>query len=291
MEEFINELVILPQLNHRNVVKILGRCLETEVPLLVYEYVSNDTHSQHIHTSKDGMSPSISWESRLRIAAETASAVAYLHSSASIPIIHRDIKSANVLLDENYTAKVAHFGASRLNLLDLNEIDTLVQGTLGYLDPEYYHSGQLTVLVEILTGEKPISLERSKEQHNIASYFVSLMEENDVLQVLETRVAAEGNIRQVLAVAKLAKSCLGLKSENRPTMKEVSMELESLRKLSSSPCPSTGDHSRIHNEEQKVLVSGPADLYTIPISYSSIGDSDQFSTERCEDDILSTLMI
>ncbi|KAI3861082.1 hypothetical protein MKX03_021920 [Papaver bracteatum] len=295
MEEFINELVILTQLNHRNVVKILGCCLETEVPLLVYEYVSNGTLSQHIHTSKDGMSTSISWESRLRIAAETAGAVAYLHSSASIPIIHRDIKSANVLLDENYTAKVADFGASRLNLLDLNKIDTLVQGTLGYLDPEYYHSGQLTgksdvysfgvVLVEILTGEKPISLERSKEQHNIASYFVSLMEENDVLHVLETRVVAEGNIGQVLAVAKLAKSCLSLKSENRPTMKEVAMELESLRKLSSSPRPSIQDYSRIHNEEQKKLVSEPADLYTVPISCSSIGDSGQFSTERYEDAI------
>ncbi|KAI3953295.1 hypothetical protein MKX01_042290 [Papaver californicum] len=290
IEEFINELVILTQVNHRNVVKILGCCLETEIPLLVYEYVSNGTLSQHIHTSKDGMSSSISWESRLRIAIETAGAVAYLHSSTSTPIIHRDIKSANILLDENYTAKVADFGASRLNPLDQNEIDTLVQGTLGYLDPEYHHSGQLTaksdvysfgvVLVELLTGEKPISLERSEEQRNIASYFISLMKGNNVLHVLETRVVAEGNREQVLAVAKLAKRCLSLKSENRPTMKEVATELESLRKSSSSTYPSMQDHYRKQNEEITGLASESTDLYTVPMSHYSVGDSDQFSTDR-----------
>ncbi|KAI3958896.1 hypothetical protein MKX01_023572 [Papaver californicum] len=245
IEEFINELVILTQVNHRNVVKILGCCLETEVPLLVYEYVSNGTLSQHIHTSKDGMSSSISWER----------AVAYLHSAASVPIIHRDIKSANVLLDENYTAKVADFGASRLNPLDQNEIDTLLTGK-----SDVYSFG--VVLVELLTGEKPISLERSEEQRNIALYFISLMKGNNVLHVLETRVVAEGNREQVLAVAKLAKRCHSLKSEDRPTVKEVATELESLRKSSSSTHTSMQDHYRKHNEDRTDLASEPTDLYT-----------------------------
>ncbi|KAI3893260.1 hypothetical protein MKX03_019095 [Papaver bracteatum] len=296
IEEFI-ELVILTQVNHRNVVKILGCCLETEVPLLVYEYVSNGTLSQHIHTRKDGMSSSISWESRLRIAAETAGAVAYLHSAASVPIIHRDIKSANVLLDESYTAKVADFGASRLNPLDLNEIDTIVQGTFGYLDPEYYHSGQLTgksdvysfgvVLVELLTGERSISLARPEEKHNFAIYFHSLVTENDMFEILEARVATEGKREQVLAVAMLAKRCLNLRGEDRPTMKQVAIELESLRKSElSSTHPSMQDHYLKHNAEQTNSVpektnSVPesTDLYTVPSS-SSIINSDQYSTER-----------
>ncbi|KAL5723151.1 Wall-associated receptor kinase 4 [Ranunculus cassubicifolius] len=249
IEEFINEVVILTQIDHRNIVKLLGCCLEAEVPLLVYEFVSNGTLSHHIRKQSENMS--MSWENRLRIATEIAGALAYLHSAASIPIIHRDVKSANILLDENLTAKVADFGASRLNPSDETQIATLVKGTMGYLDPEYYHTSLLTVksdvysfgmvLVELLTGEMPFSFERSQEERNLAKYFTVSVKENNLLRILDVGIANEGNAQQVYAVAELAKRCLSLKGEERPPMKEVAAELEGLR------CLSFGRHSP--NEE------------------------------------------
>ncbi|GAA0144465.1 transmembrane signal receptor [Lithospermum erythrorhizon] len=242
IEQFINEVIILTQVNHRNVVKLLGCCLEAEVPLLVYEYVSNGTVFHHIFNSGATW---LSLENRLRIASEAAGALSYLHSAAWKPIIHRDVKSANILLDEYYTAKIADFGASRLVPLDQTQVTTLVQGTLGYLDPEYFHTSQLTeksdvysfgvVLAELMTGKKPICMERSHEERNLATYFIMSLKENRLFQILDPRVVREGSLEQVQAIAQLVKRCLHLNSEDRPTMKEVTMELEGLRKFNRHP--------------------------------------------------------
>jgi len=270
IEQFINEVVILTQINHRNVVKLLGCCLETEVPLLVYEYVSNGTLLHHIH--KSGISW-LSWENRLRIASEVAGALAYLHSAASMPIIHRDIKSVNILLDDNYIAKVSDFGASRLVSLDQTQVSTLVQGTLGYLDPEYFRTSHLTeksdvysfgmVLIELLTGKRPICFERPQEERNLATYFIMSMKENRLFQILEHRVVREGSLEQLQTFAELVRRCLRMKGEERPTMKEVAMELEGLRKFTKHPW---ANHHQQYHEETMSLMSESSDLYGVPLS-------------------------
>ncbi|XP_035541521.1 wall-associated receptor kinase-like 22 [Juglans regia] len=232
LEQFINEVVILSQINHRNVVKLLGCCLETEVPLLVYEFIPNGTLSQYLNNQNKEFPPT--WDMRLQIAADVAGALFYLHSAASSPIYHRDIKSTNILLDEKYRAKVADFGTSRSVAIDQTHLTTQVQGTFGYLDPEYFQTSQFTeksdvysfgvVLVELLTGQKAISSLRTESTKGLASYFIRSMEENNLFDVLDDRVLKEGE-NEVFVVANLAKRCLNLSGKKRPTMKEVSMEL------------------------------------------------------------------
>ncbi|KAL4557914.1 hypothetical protein LXL04_036108 [Taraxacum kok-saghyz] len=183
-EQFINEIWILTQVIHRNVVKVLGCCLEEEVPVLVYEFISNNTLFYHLHHKPGGMSW-LSWENRLRIAAETASALAYLHSQATMPITQR----------------------------------------------------------------------------------CESMKENRLFQIVDSRVLREGSLEQLQAVAELVKRCLNVLGEDRPTMKEVAMELEGLRKFTAHPWvpQQTPEESR-----SLILKVEESDLYGVPlIPYSS----------------------
>ncbi|GAB2276776.1 hypothetical protein Dimus_011491 [Dionaea muscipula] len=232
--QFINDVVLLASINHKNVVKLLGCCLETESPMLVYEFVSNGTLYDHIHAV--GREYHLRWANILCIGIEVANALAYLHSSAAyIPIMHSHgdhviIKSKNILLDENCTPKVSYVGASRLILSD--------QGTRGYLDPEYHSSsGQLTeksdvysfgvVLAELLTREEPFDGKR--EHGNLATMFSKSMAKGRLIEILDAQLVEDVPRAQLLAIAELVVKCVTTRREDRPNMKEVATELESLR--------------------------------------------------------------
>uniref|UniRef100_A0A0E0K402 Protein kinase domain-containing protein n=1 Tax=Oryza punctata TaxID=4537 RepID=A0A0E0K402_ORYPU len=218
VEQFVNEISILSQIDHPNVVKLLGCCQE-----------SRDTSATHIHSRNAHCS--LSWEDYIRIATETE-ALAHLHFAP-------DIKSSNIQLDGNYVLKVSDFGASRSVPFDQTHITTLVQGTIGHLDPEYFQNSQLTektyvysfgvVLAEILTREKPVSFARPEDLRNLAMYFVMLVNKGCPLQAVKPNILAEAGEEQLYAVAQLSIR------ENDQTMKEVASVLNGLRRSSPSP--------------------------------------------------------
>ncbi|KAK1265877.1 Wall-associated receptor kinase 2 [Acorus gramineus] len=277
--QFANEMIILSQINHRNVVKLLGCCVEVEVPMLVYEYISNGTLF-HLIIHGEGLICLKDW---LRIATETASAIAYLHSAASPPILHGDIKSSNILLDANHMAKVSDFGASKLTPLDKDQFATFMQGTWGYLDSECLQTGQLTdksdvysfgvVLAEFLTRKKAVtSVEGIVKEKSLANSFVTSMKENRILEVLDPQILKEGKIDLIIEICKLATRCLNMTGEERPTMKEVAMELEGLAMfeihqwvpnnpeemeslLGQSSCNCGGDSTGLYSLEKRAALS------------------------------------
>ncbi|XP_023758727.1 wall-associated receptor kinase-like 20 [Lactuca sativa] len=236
-QQVLNEVAILSQVNHKNLVQLLGCCIEAEQPLMIYEFISKGTLYQHLHKESSNF---LNWQLRVKICLQTAEALAYLHNSAHTPIYHRDIKSTNILLDDDFNAKVSDFGLSRLARPGLSHVSTCAQGTLGYLDPEYYRNYQLTdksdvysfgvVLLEVLTTKKAIDFERGEEDVNLAVYVAQ--RSDSVMEVVDRRLVGEEPpgpvVVSVKMFCKLALACLREKKGDRPNMKEVVQELQSI---------------------------------------------------------------
>ncbi|XP_024979022.1 wall-associated receptor kinase-like 10 [Cynara cardunculus var. scolymus] len=235
VETFISEVFILSQIIHKHVVKLLGCCLETEVPMLVYEFVGNGTLFDFIHDENYEF-PTL-WKLRLQISIEIAGALAYLHSTTFAPIYHRDIKSSNILLDDKFRAKISDFGISKSLSGDQTHLSSLVKGTMGYLDPEYFQSSHLTeksdvysfgvVLLDLLTGKIPIFRTPYGERMSLATFILS-MEDEQLVENVDDRVL-DAPKEQLIAVVNIAKRCLNLKGVLRPNMKDVATDLEGIR--------------------------------------------------------------
>ncbi|CAL2248148.1 unnamed protein product [Prunus armeniaca] len=238
VEQFMNEVEILTRLEHRNLVKLYGcTSRRSRELLLVYEYIPNGTVADHLH-GKRVESGFLSWPVRLSIAIETADALAFLHRN---DVIHRDVKTNNILIDNDFCVKVADFGLSRLFPNDVTHVSTAPQGTPGYVDPEYYQCYQLTdksdvysfgvVLIELISSLQAVDTNRHRHDINLANMAINKIQNHLVNELVDPLLEFETNhvVRgMATAVAELAFRCLQQERDMRPTMDEV---LDGLRAI------------------------------------------------------------
>ncbi|CAL9242880.1 unnamed protein product [Arabidopsis halleri] len=237
--EFKTEIELLSRVHHKNVVRLLGFCFDRGEQMIVYEYIQNGCLRDSL-SGKNGIR--LDWTRRLKIALGSGKGLAYLHEHADPPIIHRDIKSNNILLDENLTAKVADFGLSKLvGDPGKTHVTTQVKGTLGYLDPEYYMTNQLTeksdvygfgvVMLELLTGKIPIG----KGKHVVKEMKMKMDKSRnlyDLQEFLDTKIITNSeNLKGFENYVDLALRCVEVEGVNRPSMGEVVKEIENIMQI------------------------------------------------------------
>ncbi|KAF7075396.1 hypothetical protein CFC21_080177 [Triticum aestivum] len=234
-ENFAKELKVHCEINHKNVVRLIGYCAKENALMIVSEYISKGNLSNVLHHERIP----ITLDTRLRIAAECSEALCYMHSQMYTQVIHGDIKPANILLDDNLNAKISDFGISRLVNTDSTLFTEHVIGSIGYMDPLFARSGRLTpksdvysfgiVLVELITKKKATT--RNGETGIVECFTQSLVtEKRKVRELFDVEISSQNNMKVLEGVAKLAGQCLRMEVDRRPEMRDVAQRLRALQK-------------------------------------------------------------
>eukprot|EP00257_Ricinus_communis_P020568 XP_015579827.1 receptor-like serine/threonine-protein kinase ALE2 isoform X1 [Ricinus communis] len=235
--EFLAEVEMLGRLHHRNLVKLIGICTEANTRSLIYELIPSGSLESHLH-GVDKVTDPLDWDARMKIALGAARGLAYLHEDSSPRVIHRDFKSSNILLEHDFTPKVSDFGLARAAMDDGNKhISTHVMGTFGYLAPEYAMTGHLlvksdvysygVVLLELLTGRKPLDLSQPPGQENLVGYARPLLTIKEGLEtVIDPAIKSTVSFDTIFKVAAIASMCVQPEVSHRPFMGEVVQALK-----------------------------------------------------------------
>ncbi|KAK8458777.1 hypothetical protein SEVIR_2G005100v4 [Setaria viridis] len=235
--EFRAEVEALSQAQHKNLVTLRGYCRYGNDRLLIYSYMENGSLDYWLHERSDG-GYMLKWESRLRIAQGSARGLAYLHKVCEPNIIHRDVKSSNILLNENFEACLADFGLARLIQPYDTHVTTDLVGTLGYIPPEYSQSVIATpkgdvfsfgvVLLELLTGKRPVDVSKSKGSRDLISWVLQMKSEKKEDQIFDRLIWSKAHEKQLLLVLEIACKCISPDPRQRPSIEQVVSSLDNV---------------------------------------------------------------